>query len=84
MNFLKQLSTRYLNDAKSLGYTWMDLIKKETRQEVINKVINHKMTQIDDTIREAKLNKKEEAIMREHFRQKEEEIKREHEKIMKK
>ena len=31
MNFFKQLSTRYLKDAKILGYTWMDLLKKETR-----------------------------------------------------
>ena len=38
MNFFQRLSTRYLNDAKTLGYTWMDLLKKETRQKVIKKV----------------------------------------------
>ena len=42
MNHLKELSTRYLNDAKSLGYTWIDLLKKTTRKKVINKVINYK------------------------------------------
>ena len=93
MNVLKQLSTCYLNDAKSLGYTWMDLIKKETRQEVINKVINHKMTkainkarktQIDDIIRDAGIQQKEEEVKRDHLRQKEEAVKREHERIMKK
>ena len=44
MNFLKQLSTRYYKDAEILGYTWIDLVKKATRQKVINKVINHKFT----------------------------------------
>ena len=93
INFLKQLSTRYLNDAKLLGHTWMDLIKKETRQEVINKVINHKMTKainkakmskIDEIISKYKLEKNEQAVIKEHLRLKEEEIKKEHEKIMKK
>ena len=35
----KELSSRYLNDAKKLGYTWNDLNKK-TREKVINEVIN--------------------------------------------
>ena len=39
MNFLKQLSTQYYKDAKKLGYTWIDLLKKETRQKAIRKVI---------------------------------------------
>ena len=42
MNFFKQLSTRYLKDAKILGYTWMDLLKRGTRQKVINKVQKYK------------------------------------------
>ena len=29
MNFLKQLSTRYYKDAKKLGYTWIDLLKRQ-------------------------------------------------------
>ena len=45
MNFFKDLSTRYLKDAKKLGYTWRQLLKKETRGEVIDKVIKQKMTE---------------------------------------
>ena len=93
MNYFKELSTRYLKDAKTLGYTWMDLIKKTTREKVINEVINYKMTkaikkarktQIDDIIRDTRIQQKEEAVKIEHLRQKEEEVKREHERIMKK
>ena len=39
MNFFKQLSTRYYNDAQTLNHTWMDLVKKTTRQKVIDDVI---------------------------------------------
>ena len=39
MNFLKDLSTRYYKDAQKLNYTWMDLVKKTTRQKVIDDVI---------------------------------------------
>ena len=38
MNFLKDLSTRYYKDAKQLNYTWMDLVKKTTREKVIDDV----------------------------------------------
>ena len=38
MNFLKELSTRYYQEAKTLNYTWMDLIKKTSRQKVIDDV----------------------------------------------
>ena len=38
MNFLKDLSTRYYQDAKQLNYTWMDLVKKTTREKVIDDV----------------------------------------------
>ena len=38
MSFLKQLSTRYYKDARRLNYTWMDLVKKTTRQKVIDDV----------------------------------------------
>ena len=36
MSFLKDLSTRYYKDAKQLNYTWMDLVKKTTREKVID------------------------------------------------
>lgn len=39
--FLKELSM-YLKDAKRLGYHWIDLVKKSTRQNVINEVINYR------------------------------------------
>ena len=56
MNFLKDLSTRYYNDARTLNYTWMDLVKKTTRQKVIDDVVlfqNIKMINKaeEDTIR---------------------------------
>ena len=89
MNFYKLLSSRYYNDAKKLGYTWMDLIKKTTREKVIAKVINYKMTKTihkakKDIIKNAKrairLQKTEDKIKREH----EKIIIREHEKINRK
>ena len=40
-NSLKNLSTNYLEDAKKLGYTWKDLLRKATRETVINKVIEN-------------------------------------------
>ena len=38
MNTFKQLSIRYLQTAKKLGYTWFDLLKRSTRHNVITKV----------------------------------------------
>ena len=38
MSFLKQLSNRYYKDARILNHTWMDLVKKTTRQKVIDDV----------------------------------------------
>ena len=38
MSFLKVLSTRYYKDAKQLNYTWMDLVKKTTRDKTIDDV----------------------------------------------
>ena len=38
MSYLKILSNRYYNDARTLNYTWMDLVKKTTRQKVIDEV----------------------------------------------
>ena len=39
MSFLKNLSTHYYKNAKQLNYTWMDLVKKTTRDKVIGDVI---------------------------------------------
>ncbi len=39
INTLKQLSNYYI-DAKKLGFSWMNLVKKSTRQNVIDKVIH--------------------------------------------
>ena len=36
-NFLKKLS-KYNEEARALGYKWKDLIKKDTRQKIINKI----------------------------------------------
>ena len=67
MNFLKNLSTRYYSDAKTLNYTWMDLLKRTTRDKVINKVINNRMTKainkakrdsLEQIIKNAKFDKK--------------------------
>ena len=62
MNFQKQLSNRYLKDAKILGYTWMDLLKRVTRQKVINKVIKYKSNKVIDDANNARFNQ----LMREY------------------
>ena len=36
--FLKSLSQTYLQDGKSLGYIWIDLLKKSTCDKVIDAV----------------------------------------------
>ena len=60
MNFLKDLSTRYYKDAKQLNYTWMDLVKKTTRQKVIDDVQLFQMIKKakKDTIKNKKIDKK--------------------------
>ena len=80
MNFFKDLSTRYYKDARRLNYTWMDLVKKTTRQKVIDDVIlfqNIKMINKaeEDTIRNKIIDKQ--------LKKMEDEVKREHVKIMK-
>ena len=62
MSFLKNLSEKFYQDAKTLNYTWMDLVKKTTRQKVINDVIlfqNKKMIKKaeEDTIRNKLIDK---------------------------
>ena len=92
MNFFKDLSTRYKKKKKKLGYTWRQLLKKETREEVIDKVIKQKMTDsinkaekdsIKQTIRDLRLQKMEDEIREFRLKQMEDEVKREHVKIMK-
>ena len=36
-NFFKKLS-KYNEEARALGYKWKDLIKKDTRQKIINEI----------------------------------------------
>ena len=93
MKFFKQLSSRYYPTAKKLGYSWMDLVKKTTRQSVINKVINHKFTKaikkakkdsIKHAIRNAQLQQKMDKVREFDIQRKIDEIKRVHKKIMKK
>ena len=38
MSFLKNLSEQFYQDAKQLNYTWMDLVKKEKRSQVIENI----------------------------------------------
>ena len=38
MSFLKNLSKQFYQDAKQLNHTWMDLVKKTTREKVIDDV----------------------------------------------
>lgn len=57
MSFLKELSTNYYNDAKKLDYKWIDLVKKSTRQQVLDdvekfqnmKMINEARAQLERT-----------------------------------
>ena len=73
------LSKRYLDDAKRLGYKWSDLIKKETREKVINEVINLRMT---EAIKKAKEDSKKQAKHDAILKKKMDKIKRMNEKII--
>ena len=44
MSFFKRLST-YLDDAKKLGFTWRDLLRRGTRQNVINDIQRYRNDQ---------------------------------------
>ena len=44
-NFFKKLS-KYNEEARSLGYKWIDLIKRETRQKIINEIITQREIKI--------------------------------------
>ena len=73
------LSKRYLDDAERLGYKWLDLIKKETREKVIGEVINLRMT---EAIKKAKQDSKKEAKHDAKLKKKMDKINRMNEKII--
>ena len=80
MSFLKQLSNRYYKDARILNHTWMDLVKKTTRQKVIDDVELYQRIEI--------MNKHEQDTIINKIRNKQyieqlKKIKREHKRIMK-
>ena len=63
MNILKQLSIRYLQTAKKLGYTWFDLLKRSTRHNVITKV--HIYEAKKDAVNEQRFHQKHHKMLRE-------------------
>ena len=79
-NSLRNLSTNYLEHAKKLGYNWMSLLRKETRQKVIDKVIKFRMSKI---LKNAKMDSLMSKKKYEQLKKMEDEIKREHKRIMK-
>ena len=93
MRFLQQLSKLYYNEAKKLVYTWKELLRKATRETVINKVIENKFKKSIDkakrdtlkqTIRDhALLKQKEEEIKTFEYQRKLDEINKEHKRVMK-
>ena len=65
---------------KKLGYNWMSLLRKETRQKVIDKVIKFRMSKI---LNNAKMDSLMAKKKYEQLKKMEDEIKREHKRIMK-
>ena len=47
-NVKRTLSKKYLEDAKKLGYSWKDLLNKQTRQKVIDEVNEYKSQESTD------------------------------------
>ena len=80
MSFLKQLSNRYYNDAKLIGFTWLDLVRKSTRGTTINEI---KRFQHIKMINKAEENTLKNKLRDKEFRKKLKKFKREHERIMK-
>ena len=80
MNHLQLLSNRYYNDARTLNYTWMDLVKKATQQKVINEVKRFQLIKMINKAEEDTIRNK---IHDKQFRQKLKKVKREYERIMK-
>ena len=77
MNLLKTLSTTYLQTAKKLDYKWLDLVRKSTRDNVINDVLKYENIH-KDAIRKFKIRQKQDKIIREHHK-----IIKKHKKMMK-
>ena len=43
VNFMRELSNNYLDDAKKLGFSWKDLLNEDTRQKVIIAITNYRI-----------------------------------------
>ena len=76
MSFFKNLSKQFYKEAKELNYTWLDLVKKTTRNKVIDDVRRLKKIKMfskieEDTIRNKIMDKllteMEDKIKRKHF-----------------
>ena len=67
MNLLKTLSTTYLQTAKKLDDKWLDLVRKSTRDNVINDVLKYENIH-KDAIRKFKIRQKQDKIIREHHK----------------
>ena len=80
MNFFKDLSTRYYKDAKTVDYKWMDLVKKTTREKIIDDVRLFQNIKLINKAEEDTIRNK---IIDEQLKEMEDEVKREHVKIMK-
>ena len=80
MNFLKDLSTSYYKNAKQLNYTWMDLVKKTTRDKVIGDVILFKSIKL---MTKAETDTMKNKIWDKTLKEMGDKLKREHVKIMK-
>ena len=78
MSFLKRLSS-YLADAKKIGYTWRDLVKKATRQNVINKVQKYKNDKILYEAIKARVDGAQKGL---RLQQMEDEVKRNHKRLI--
>ena len=76
MSFLQNLSKQFYQEAKELNYTWLDLVRKTTRNKVIDDVRRLKKIKMfskieEDTIRNKIMDKllteMEDKIKRKHF-----------------
>ena len=78
---MRALSRRYLKDAKDLGYEWKHLLKKATRDKVINKVIK---SRIAKAIEKARADSKQQEIRNIELEKLEDNVKRGHQRLMEK
>ena len=80
MSFLKNLSEQFYQDAKQLNYTWMDLVKKTTREKVIDDVRLLKNIEI---MTKAEKDRMKNKLRGKILKEMEDKVKRENVKIMK-